>query len=456
MNAVFLNSPSPTAPGAAAQAGGRPAPAGSPAASNERFDQVLGNAQGQSRPQPHAQPHAQSRPAAGGGDGAETTSARSAARGSGRHEEAAQADADAGAVSDADSGTKPAESGAGDPAARAEAGGSTDPSSGQSGDGASQPAATTGDPRALLGWLQGQVAAPAATDAPLSPAGSPKSSTGFAASAASDTARLTLAMIAQAKAGGRLDNAGATTPAATADGATLDASTLSTFRLPTLGEAANDGVPLTPTLGAALSAVLSAAPGAASELVARGVEQFQSQLARPDAAAAALGVAAPPAATSAAPTVPTVPMPPVALDTPDLPLQLGERLQWLVDSGVQEARLQLHPRELGTINVQIRIEPRGASVWFAAEHPAARAALESTLPQLRERFAADGLALGQAQVTAQSSGWSSPGSQQQPQHPARTPEFARGPSTGAAEEPLPVEAASARPIVHIGLVDRYA
>ena len=89
---------------------------------------------------------------------------------------------------------------------------------------------------------------------------------------------------------------------------------------------------------------------------------------------------------------------PLALNQSDAGTRLGERLRWLHEAGVQEARMQLHPRELGSVDIRIRIEGQNANVWFGAEHAGARAALESALPQLRERLAADGLSLSQAQV----------------------------------------------------------
>lgn len=149
---------------------------------------------------------------------------------------------------------------------------------------------------------------------------------------------------------------------------------------------------------------------------------------------------------------------PLSLDGPDAAVRMGERLRWLTEAGVQEARMQLHPKELGAVDVRIRIENQTANVWFGADHPAARAALESTLPQLRERLAADGLQLGQAQVgtqaQAQSQGQGSGGEGRQ-----EPPAWGRSFGTRAEEQTAAtpasdrVTAALAR---HRGLVDRYA
>lgn len=148
---------------------------------------------------------------------------------------------------------------------------------------------------------------------------------------------------------------------------------------------------------------------------------------------------------------------PLALDGPDAAVRLGERLRWLSEAGVQEARLQLHPKELGAIDVRIRVEQQTASVWFGADHPAARAALESTLPQLRERLAADGLQLGQAQIGngfspgADRQGTSADG-QRQPSGPATGGQSERAEATSVVPASTAGPAPASR---HRGLIDRY-
>lgn len=151
---------------------------------------------------------------------------------------------------------------------------------------------------------------------------------------------------------------------------------------------------------------------------------------------------------------------PLSLDGPDAAIRLGERLRWLSEAGVQEARLQLHPKELGAIDIRIRVEHQTASVWFGADHPAARAALEATLPQLRERLAADGLQLGQAEVGSQSQspaqGQSNrQGSAGEGQSGAQL----RGRAPGDSDEraaAVPASERLAAVVRHRGLVDRYA
>lgn len=149
---------------------------------------------------------------------------------------------------------------------------------------------------------------------------------------------------------------------------------------------------------------------------------------------------------------------PLSIQGHDAALRLGERLRWLTESGVQEARLQLHPRELGSVDIRIRIEGQGASVWFGADHPGARAALEATLPQLRERLASEGLQLSQASVGSQTQ---DPGARQQQaggdSGERRAPASGSRSGDGTSREIGSATTGAAAVIRYArGLVDRYA
>ncbi|MGI9341424.1 MAG: flagellar hook-length control protein FliK [Gammaproteobacteria bacterium] len=72
---------------------------------------------------------------------------------------------------------------------------------------------------------------------------------------------------------------------------------------------------------------------------------------------------------------------------------LGQRLLLMADGEVQTARMRLHPESLGRLDVRIEIEGDTARVWFNANSVAARDAIESALPRLREMFDASGLEL---------------------------------------------------------------
>jgi len=62
---------------------------------------------------------------------------------------------------------------------------------------------------------------------------------------------------------------------------------------------------------------------------------------------------------------------------------LGERLMLLANQGTQQARIQLNPRELGPLEVNITVKDDKATINFTAQHAVTREALEAELPRLR-------------------------------------------------------------------------
>ncbi|MBF0220397.1 MAG: flagellar hook-length control protein FliK [Gammaproteobacteria bacterium] len=96
----------------------------------------------------------------------------------------------------------------------------------------------------------------------------------------------------------------------------------------------------------------------------------------------------------------------------DIPLRqqgwdraLGERMIWMMRNTVQEAKLQLNPRELGPVEVKLSVSPdQQASVSFVANNAVAREALEAAMPRLREMFNQAGLNLSQSDVSERQSG----------------------------------------------------
>lgn len=135
--------------------------------------------------------------------------------------------------------------------------------------------------------------------------------------------------------------------------------------------------------------------------------------------------------------------------SPQFRHELGERLLWLVREGVHEARLQLNPRDLGPIEVRLGISDGAAQVSFSAQHAGTAAAVQQSLPQLREMLAQQGLQLGQAEVSQQQPG----AGQQTPQQERSAAGDARGP--GGPDIDAPVIGERVR-VIGRGLVDAYA
>ena len=82
-----------------------------------------------------------------------------------------------------------------------------------------------------------------------------------------------------------------------------------------------------------------------------------------------------------------------AVGTPAFASELGVQLSIYARDGVQHARLELHPLELGPMTVQIQLDGQGARIDFAAEHAQTRRAIEDALPQLAASLREAGLTL---------------------------------------------------------------
>ena len=78
--------------------------------------------------------------------------------------------------------------------------------------------------------------------------------------------------------------------------------------------------------------------------------------------------------------------------------ELGNKLTMLASKESRSATLYMTPADLGPVQVKIQMDQSQASVWFTAEHPETRSALEQSLPRLREMFTAQGMSLTDAGV----------------------------------------------------------
>ena len=89
---------------------------------------------------------------------------------------------------------------------------------------------------------------------------------------------------------------------------------------------------------------------------------------------------------------------PVDLRTPNWQEAFANRVQWLVDTQVGEARIKLNPPELGAVDVKISLVDDKTYVQLTTATAAARDELSQSLPRLRELFTGSGLELGGASV----------------------------------------------------------
>ncbi len=75
---------------------------------------------------------------------------------------------------------------------------------------------------------------------------------------------------------------------------------------------------------------------------------------------------------------------------------LSDRVSWMVNSGVNNAKLQVNPPQLGPIELSISVQGNQAQVSMTTHSAVTRDALEASSPQLREMLGAQGF--GQVSV----------------------------------------------------------
>lgn len=108
-----------------------------------------------------------------------------------------------------------------------------------------------------------------------------------------------------------------------------------------------------------------------------------------------------------------------AIGSTDWAADLGQQMVDMVTRGDQQVDLRLHPAELGPLSISLNLNDGTTQAQFQVAHASVRVAVEQALPQLREALATQGIALGQASVSDQSSRQQS---QRDPQpQPANTP-----------------------------------
>lgn len=125
--------------------------------------------------------------------------------------------------------------------------------------------------------------------------------------------------------------------------------------------------------------------------------------------------------------------------------ELGGKVTWMANQGLQSASLQLSPEHLGPVDVRISVQDGSATVSFNAMHADTRAALEQALPRLREMFATHGLTLTDASV-----------SQQSPRDQAQKQTLAAISPSGRVSDESNSATLAAVASARLGLVDTYA
>jgi flagellar hook-length control protein FliK len=168
-----------------------------------------------------------------------------------------------------------------------------------------------------------------------------------------------------------------------------------------------------------------------------------------DAAAAvsqANSAAAPPAPTAAA-AVPILQVH-ASIDGAGFAQGLADRVSWMFDNGVNGAKLQINPPQLGPIELRIAVQGDHALISMITHSAVARDALESSSPLLREMLNAHGF--GQVSVDISQRSFQ--------ERTAYTPRYERHSPAGGGTVVTPTASgtAAAAPRIPQGALDAYA
>ena len=153
----------------------------------------------------------------------------------------------------------------------------------------------------------------------------------------------------------------------------------------------NAGSPVAAATGA-LAAAIGSLPVAAGAARPRDVSALDSASAM--AQAVALSV---PGAQAAPLTLHALQLP-TPVGSHAFSHDLGQQVAWLGGQDLKQARIRLHPQELGQLDVSVSVTHGRVDVVFNAQHPAAVLAVQQSLAQLGQLLAQHGLHLGHAEV----------------------------------------------------------
>lgn len=136
---------------------------------------------------------------------------------------------------------------------------------------------------------------------------------------------------------------------------------------------------------------------------------------------------------------------------PDWNNAMVARVVWQIGAQVQQAQFQIHPPELGPVEVRVSVNNDQASVQFIAQHGFVRDALEDSIPRLRELLSHGGLTLANADV-------SDHGAANRQDRPTERfhSEFTGHPSQGSDPSKDPISLSGAVWLVPAGRIDVYA
>jgi len=217
----------------------------------------------------------------------------------------------------------------------------------------------------------------------------------------------------------------------------------------------------TPDFSSALASMTAATGNAAvtPQTESRTTDGIQNLVNNAAVAVSSAPVSTTPTTTSVV-NSPSTPLLNAQLGTPEWQQQLGQQVMMFNRQGLQSAELRLHPQDLGSIQVSMKIENNQAQLHFVSGLSAVRSAIQAAMPDLKTALADNGISLGQSSVGSDSSQWqqaqqqsSQSGSQQG--NASSWAAFNAG-GVNSAADALPVPASLAQRISGNNSVDIFA
>lgn len=95
---------------------------------------------------------------------------------------------------------------------------------------------------------------------------------------------------------------------------------------------------------------------------------------------------------------------PLDLQQPTAAAKLMERVMYQVHQKIQTAEVQLHPEDLGAMQIKLSLQQDQVTVQFLVQQSAAKEAVEQQLPRLKDLLQQQGMQLADGQVEQRQSG----------------------------------------------------
>lgn len=118
---------------------------------------------------------------------------------------------------------------------------------------------------------------------------------------------------------------------------------------------------------------------------------------------------------------------PLDMQQPNAAAKLAERVMYQVHQKIQSAEVQLHPEDLGSMQIKVSLQQDQLSVQFVVQQGAAKEALEQQMPRLKDMLQQQGMQLADGQVEQRQS---QQGEQRQSQNQRGTAAAADDSETG--------------------------